>query len=181
MPAVAFGRLTQVPEGPLGMLATLRLMAAMIRTPDPGLLDWTAALHAQNVGVSETALARALFDWTRAHFLYTDDADDQRGGVAVPEVIQNPGATYAQMLALPDHRARGDCDDYIVWLGACYYWLGWPVTLQAVALHPDGVHDHVYLRVTVDGRVYGADPIPEAAGVFGWEPPGVVARVEWTV
>jgi hypothetical protein len=156
-------------------------MADMIRAPDPGFLDFTATIRANNLTVSDTALARALFDWTREHFAYVEDAEDTRGGVRVAEVIQNPGATYAQMLALSDHRARGDCDDYIVWLGASYYWLGWPVWLQAVALHPDGQLDHVYLRVEVDGHVYGADPIPDAAGVFGWEPPGVVARVEWAV
>jgi len=181
MTPVAFGRLTAIPEGPLGALQTLRVMAALIRSPDPGLLDFTAALHANNVTIPDTALARALFDWTREHFAYAEDADDTRGGVQAAEVIQNPGATYAQMQGTPDHRARGDCDDYVVWLGALYYWLGWPVSLVAVALHPDGQLDHVYLRVEVDGHVYGADAIPDAAGVFGWEPPGVVARVEWAV
>lgn len=178
---LALGRLTEIPDGPVGALATLRVMSDMIRAPDPGLLEWTAALRANNLHVSDTALARELFDWTRAHFRYVEDADDTRGGVTAAEVIQNPGASYAQMLALPDHRARGDCDDYVVWLLACYYWLGWPVWLVAVALHADGELDHVYGRVEVDGIRYGVDAIPEAAGVFGWEPSGVMSRVEWAV
>ena len=187
----AYGRLTEIPEGPLGALATLRMMADMIRDPDPGLLDFVEGLRqrAEAHGLTETETARWLFDWTRQRFVYVEDADDRRGGEqwvtevtghpAVEEVIQNPGASYAQMLT--HGQARGDCDDYVVWLGALYYWLGFPVALVAVATHPDRQLDHVYLRVEVDGRWQGADAIPEAAGIFGWEPPEITARVEWQV
>ncbi len=181
MAPFAYGRLTEIPEGPLGALATLRIMADMIRVPDPGLLDFVEGLRQRAAahGLTETETAKWLFDWTRQRFLYTEDADDRRMDVQTDEVIQNPGASYAQMLA--HGRARGDCDDYVVWLGALYYWLGFPLSLEAVATHPDGQLDHVYLRVEVDGRWQGADAIPDAAGVFGWEPDGITARVEWGV
>jgi len=180
----AFGRVTEVPHGPLGSLIALRLMAAMITAEDAGLRDYAARWRhsAQLAGETDTELAARIFDHARASFVYTEDGTDTRLGVRAEEVIQSPGVSHHQMRV--QGHAQGDCDDYVVWLGAIYHALGFPVSLVAVSFAPDRGLDHVYLTVFTDGAWRGADAIPDAAGIFGWQPgarEGVTARVEWAV
>jgi hypothetical protein len=179
-----FGRLSELPEGTMAPLTTLRAMAALIVSDEPGLLGFVDGILATypEHEVSDVVLARSIFDWTRAHFQYQEDQYDARGGVFADESLQSPGVT-ADQIARQGY-AVGDCDDYVIWLGAVYRGLGFPIALVAVSTAGDRQLDHVYLRVYVGGAWRGADAIPDAAGVFGWEPgpaEGVTHTVEWAV
>jgi transglutaminase-like putative cysteine protease len=169
-----------IPPGNAGNLATLERMAALIARPDPAVVDAAAmitAAHWARAGGAVTALglAEALFEYVRAHLHYTPDYND--GDVI--EEIGTPGYLLDQIRRYG--AARGDCDDYVILLGALYHAMGWPVTLIAIARHTDRILDHVYLRVETPEGARIADGIVRHP--FGWEVPRAEQweRVEWPI
>jgi len=144
-------RYVEIAEGNLGSRQTLARMRTLIRTDDP-VVDAAATAfgHANIVTV---------FEWVRAHMLYTPDYNN---GIIVEE-IKTPGYLLAEIATFG--RALGDCDDYVVLLGALYVRRRHRVVLVAVARAMDRLLDHVYL--TVDG--IAADGI--VSDPFGWAVP----------
>jgi len=168
-------RFIPIPEGNDGALSTLRHMAGLICAPDPLVDALTDKMSVEGDGVSEVGVAERVFKWVRAHMLYTPDFNN---GVVIEE-IRTPGYLLHEIGALGS--AIGDCDDYVVLLGAVYRRLGFPVTLVAVSVHPDKMLDHVYLAIETDeGRVAADGIVPEP---FGWEVSDeeITNRVEWPV
>lgn len=154
-------RWVPIAEGQLGSWQTLERMAAMIRGYDP-LVDTAAASFAHSNTLT-------VFEWVRAHMLYMPDFNNGN----VIEEIKTPGYTLREIAAFG--QALGDCDDYVVLLGALYKRLGYTVYLVAISRHADQLLDHVYL--TVDGvSADGIVPYP-----FGWEVPAseVTFRMEY--
>jgi transglutaminase-like putative cysteine protease len=154
-------RFIPIPEGEGGALATLAHMAGLIRQPDPLVDDFTDKMSV--LDAEGAALAEQIFEWVRARMVYTPDLNN---GLVVEE-IRTPGYLLREIATIGN--ALGDCDDYVVLLGALYRRLGFPVTLVAVSTHEDRQLDHVYLAVdTEEGRV-AADGIMWEP--FGWEVP----------
>jgi hypothetical protein len=172
-----YDRYVEIPEGHAGHLATLAFLDALIRQPDPAVAAFVAAWRATaERGVwTETELARAIFDWTQAHIRYTADVNTAE----IVDEIRTP--SYLLHEIVRTGMADEDCDGFVAFLGAAYFWLGWPVTFIAVSTRDDAVLDHVFLTVDVDGEVYAADGIVNQP--FGWEIPcgEQTARVEWPV
>lgn len=172
MLAGASERFIEIPDGNEGSLATLRYMAAMMRAPDPEADTVSDILSLALETHSDAERAETVFEWVRRHLTYTPDHDD---GLTIEE-IRTPGYLLIEIERLGT--ALGDCDDYVVLLGALLIRLGYPVTLVAISRHEDQQLDHVYLAVDTDEGRYTADGI--VAEPFGWEVPEdeVTNRVE---
>jgi hypothetical protein len=144
-------RWIEIPEGQPGSWMTLERMASMIRASAP-IVETQAARMA-------AAPPEVIFEWVRSHMLYTPDFNN--GDVI--EEIKTPEYLLREIAAFG--HALGDCDDYVVLLGALYLRQGRTISLTAISRHADQLLDHVYL--TVDGvSVDGIVPYP-----FGWEVP----------
>lgn len=143
-------RLTQIDDGHAGSFQTLQLMRRFMVTSDP-LVDF-AAEYLPNAPAF-------VFEWVRHHMIYMPDFNN---GVIIEE-IKTPGYLLREMAAFGS--AIGDCDDYVVLLGALYLRQGHTVVLHAISRQTDTLLDHVYL--SVDGIV--ADAIVDHP--FGWEVP----------
>lgn len=175
MLAGASERYVEVPDGPESALATLRYMAAVIRDPDPLVDQASDILSLQLESLTNAEQAAAIFEWVRSHMTYTPDFNDD----LTIEEIRRPGYLLIEIGRLGT--ALGDCDDYVVLLGALYRRLGYPVTLIAISRSEDRILDHVYLAVDTDEGRFTADGIvPEP---FGWECPDeeITNRVEVAV
>jgi transglutaminase-like putative cysteine protease len=170
-----------IPEGVPGRIMTLERMRALIRAPDP-LVDAVVAAFLDNPAYGDLephALAAALYRWVQDRMLYTPDPQD---GELIDE-IKTPGYLLEEIFRYG--HTLGDCDDYVVLLGALYWRLGYRVTLVGITREADGVPDHVYLTVETPEGVVAADAIPVhgLSQPFGWEIPAaeVTNRVEVAV
>jgi hypothetical protein len=152
----------EIPDGNPGVIITLDRMAELIREPSPHVTAWAEHLVdvAERHDASDLLLAETVFEWVRLHMVYVEDQDS----LGVVEEIRTPEYLLDE-IARVGH-ALGDCDDFVLLLGALYKALGWGVYLVAIGLNDD-LLEHVYLHVvTPEGQV-PADPIrPEP---FGWE------------
>jgi hypothetical protein len=144
-------RFIEIAEGHAGSMQTLERMRGMILASDP-LVDATAKRM-------QSWSPAIIFEWVRQHMLYMPDFNN---GLIIEE-IKTPGYLLTEIERFG--RAMGDCDDYVVLLGAVYFRQGHSVILKSISRHDDTLLDHVYLSVDgvpADGIV--ADP-------FGWEVP----------
>ncbi len=108
---------------------------------------------------------RAVFNWVKHNFRFTKDP-------AGKETLGTPH--YLMRLK------AGDCDDYVVMLGALLTSLGYPVKIVTIAADPHEPRrfSHVYMRVHVNGQWIGLDGT-QPHSVPGWEPPRFFRRKEW--
>ncbi|MGH9896606.1 MAG: hypothetical protein ACREA0_32330 [bacterium] len=152
----------EIPEGNPGVIATLDRIAELIREPALAVSEWADHLAdvAEQHGAGDLALAEMTFEWVRLHMVYVEDQESH--GVA--DEIRTPEYLLHEISRLG--HAIGDCDDFVLLLGALYKALGFGVFLVAIGLADENL-EHVYLHVvTPEGQV-AADPIrPED---FGWE------------
>jgi hypothetical protein len=110
--------------------------------------------------------ARALYYWVQRHLAYTGDhvlVEELRGAVTLLQDIE-------------DHRwAFGDCDDYVILLGALLAAIGIPFNLALVSARPDQEFDHIFLILFTELGPEAADAIPPGPGMpghpFGWHVP----------
>lgn len=162
-------RFIPVPDGEAGSIATLHRMAALIRTPDPWVDDFTDILSQASDDPME--LARLVFEWVRSKMLYTPDRSDSD----ILDEIREPGYLLREIDTYGS--ALGDCDDYVVLYGALYHRLGYPFMLEAISRHEDEMLDHVYGSILVNGVRIAVDGIVDFP--FGWEVPAeeVTARI----
>lgn len=108
---------------------------------------------------------RAVFEWVKANFHFIKDPHGRE--------------TLGTADFLLELRA-GDCDDYVVVLGALLSSLGYPVkivTIKADADEPER-YSHVYLHVLVDGNWIALDST-QRNSIVGWEPPRYFKRAVW--
>jgi transglutaminase-like putative cysteine protease len=102
---------------------------------------------------------------------YTPDAE-AHGAFPLEDVLYAPDDLLAQIDA--QGYAEGDCDDYVILLGALCVALSIPCQIEVLSTRDDRMFDHVYLRL-VDDTVMDAipsGPAPIGAGEpFGWEVP----------
>ena len=162
-------RFIPVPDGDAGSIATLHRIAELIRWPDPYADQFTDIL---SVALGEMAggqephpveTVRLIFEWVRAHMLYTPDRNDSD----ILDEIRTPGYLLKEIDTFG--AALGDCDDYVILEGALLYRLGFPVTLEAISREDDQMLDHIYCSTAVDGQRIALDGIVDYP--FGWEVP----------
>lgn len=109
--------------------------------------------------------AEALLQWCRSKIDYRRDPDSV-------EMVQDVWATL--------DRKAGDCDDFVVLLGALLESTGCPVRCVTVSTRPDGEWSHVYLEAFLSRRWTPIDPIMQGTSV-GWAPAdGITAKKVWT-
>jgi len=107
------------------------------------------------------AEARAVFEWVRNNIRYTQDIRDV-------ETIKTPDAVlYSQ---------QGDCDDQSLLTATLLETIGYTTRFVAVGTHTPGVFEHVYAQVKLGTRWIALDTTENYP--MGWEPPGIVARME---
>ncbi len=154
-----------VPEGDAGTSAVL---ARMDKFMDRGSADPRVIQIAQQVAMTraprdEDGQANALMGWVRAHTHYVHDPVGK-------ELIKD--VDYMMREIATHGRTIGDCDDFVVLLGALLRSIG--IDAQPIVVSPDeGPYSHVLLRYAspTSGWVT-LDPITKNGP--GWFPMGAV-------
>lgn len=154
-----FARLSGIPEGKAGAIATMQQMAVLVRQ----------AVRDNNQHIREFALplavaagdfpsqARALQEWVKSNISYIRDPPDV-------ELVQTPQYTL-------QHRA-GDCDDQAVLLASMLMATGHPARFVAVGFRNQPL-SHVMVQTKIGSQWLGAETIIDRP--FGWMPPGVTS------
>lgn len=128
----------------------------VVRQTAAGILDAVAARDA-------TGEVTALFSWVVHSLRYTQDPVDTEYVQSAPKLIER----------IYQGQGIGDCDDYVVLLGALLESVGYPVHVvlsQADPYRSD--YSHVYLEVELDGELVTLDPIlprPAPGKKLPWE------------
>jgi hypothetical protein len=162
-------RFARITEGNEGILRdTIPTIKAWINEYNP-LVRLTAEkiLHDTNtVRADIEDRARALFDWVRRNMVYTPDMGGPRLGsdTNVEDELRRPDLLI-HMIENKGY-AHGDCDDYVIVVGALWHSIGVePIHLKVVSTRPDRGFNHIYLLM----RGIPADPI--VPHPMGWEVP----------
>lgn len=143
--------LERMPTGDRGTLTrTVPTMARLIRegAKAPSVRRVADTLAAN--GASPEAFATQAYNWVRTVIDYQNDPLDV-------EYIRTP----ARMMELASQgRAEGDCDDYVVTLGALLGSRGIQTRLVVVRNEPGGLYAHVYLEAKTPSGWIPLDAIP---------------------
>jgi hypothetical protein len=162
-------RVFPLAKNDLGIAQTVYTMQGLIdsgsRNPD---IRAEAVDIVRQAGVQERDACGevgAIFSWVKNNFRFTKDPSGK-------ETLGTPH--YLMKLK------AGDCDDYVVMLGALLTSLGYPVRIITIAADPAEPKrfSHVYMRVFVNGSWVGLDGT-QPNSVPGWEPPRFFRRKEW--
>lgn len=154
-------RFHPIAEGRLGSIQTLELIRDRIRQPSRYVGAFLVGFAgAGGLQADRRAQAAAIFHFVQRAMRYTPDPPDVADQISSPDVLLASIADTGS--------ARGDCDDYVILLGALYRALDLPVSLEAVSVSPDRTLEHIYCRVWVSGWISADGIIPEP---FGWEIP----------
>lgn len=175
-------RFIEIQDGEQGSIETLARMRELVLASDPIVELTVRDILSQPVTevMDPYELAHAIFEWVRAHMLYTPDVDGVWQGVGhIIEEIRTPGYTLYEIEKLG--AAIGDCDDYVILLCALYARLGYACRMVAISRADDQMLDHVYMQLRVGHEWITADAIVEWP--FGWEVPQseVTNRVEYPI
>lgn len=114
-------------------------------------------LRAARVQFAPNALqAGAIYDWVQKHLAYVGDH-------VLIEEIRTPASL---LLDIDDTgSANGDCDDFVVLLGALLSSIGLRTRIATISLSADGVFDHTYLIVqTTQGAIVADAILKDAKG-----------------
>mgnify|MGYP001609689838 CR=1 FL=1 len=166
-------RVSEILPGNPGILQTARRMLAMIASPSPLATAQAGAIASALPPLAPASLlVLAVFRWVQEHMVYTHDG-------AAPESVPVPGAgEEPEELRSPEYLLRGianygadygDCDDFVILLGALLRSLGIPFALVLTSGRPDREFDHVFLKVDTEGGPVYADPIQRVP--VGWHVP----------
>lgn len=175
-------RFLEITDGEEGSFQTLSRMRDMVLTPDAIVDSAIRDILSQPAteAMDPGELAHALFEWVRAHMLYTPDVNSVWQGVGhIIEELRTPGYTLYEIGKLG--AAIGDCDDYVILLCALYNRLGFACRMVAISRSEDTMLDHVYMQVRIGHEWVTADGIVEWP--MGWEVPAeeVTNRVEYPI
>lgn len=156
-PSALFG----IPSGAAGVLATLKIMSALVRRAKKTLpIRQTAAQlvngYKQKDWISEI---KKLHAFVRDEIRYVKDI---RG----VETLHTPARILEQQY--------GDCDDKSVLLASLLESIGHPTRFVAIGFRP-GNYSHVYVETKV-GEKWLSLETTEDVGV-GWAPKGIISRM----
>lgn len=158
--------LMELPDGPEGVLATLKYMAGLIKRgkTHPAIRNKAASLVQQLKQKDYYGEICTLFDFVQNNIRYVRDVD----GV---ETVHFPEQILAQ--------EWGDCDDKVILLGSLLQSIGHPIRLVAVGFQPHNF-SHVFLDTSFGrGRWLPLDPTEPHNP--GWYPPGILEKMVWSV
>ena len=100
----------------------------------------------------QSRVAQKIFDTIRQRVRYVRDIDNV-------EVLQYPLNTLAL--------GYGDCDDFVILLGACFKCVGFPVAIVTIDTDQDGIYNHIFLSVETNEGIMYADAT-NSVQPFGW-------------
>jgi transglutaminase-like putative cysteine protease len=162
----------RISDGNLGVMQTVDFMRRMMLTPSPAVREQAEAiLIAARMGphASDDLRANAIYAWVQKKMVYTADAshpvETDHGPDVLDEELRSPDYLL-QRIAI-EGRAAGDCDDYVILMGALLASVGVSFRIALISTKPDKVFDHVYLRLIANGRAMDAI----TGQPFGWEVP----------
>lgn len=137
-PPPLLAALTYVPDGPAGVLATLKLMRKYVHAAklNPVLRHFFLQRVSGLASKDFVGEANTLYTWVKAHIRYVRDI---RG----VETLQTPEYTLRE--------GQGDCDDQAVLLASGLELLGHPTRFVAIAQRP-GDFTHVYVETKIGPR-----------------------------
>jgi predicted transglutaminase-like cysteine proteinase len=162
-------RVFPLAKNDVGIAQTVMTMQQLIdsgaRNPDVRAQAVDIVRQAGVVPRDSRGEVNAIFAWVKHNFRFTKDP-------AGKETLGTP--QYLMKLK------AGDCDDYVVMLGALLTALGYPVRIVTIAADPHEPKrfSHVYMRVFVNGAWVGLDGT-QPNSVPGWEPPRYFRQKEW--
>lgn len=150
-----------IPDGVEGVRATLAAMARIVRQyrHHPSVAELARELVAEVPEKDHGAEMAVIFSFVRDRVRYVMDSN-------MVERLQTPDYTLRIM--------QGDCDDQSILLAALLESIGIPARFTAVGFAPDSF-EHVYVQAYLGGEWIGLDPTERVPP--GWEPPGVVTRL----
>lgn len=153
----------------LGIAQTVMTMQQLIDSGanSPEVREQAIGL-VRRAGVSEKdsfGEVRAIFDWVKQNFRFTKDPSGKEMLSTAPYLL---------------HLQAGDCDDYVVILGALLTALGHAVRVVTIAADPvePGRMSHVYLETYANGQWIALDGT-QANAVPGWQPPRYFRKKVW--
>jgi transglutaminase-like putative cysteine protease len=165
-------RVSTIAPGNPGIRETVRAMIRLMRVPSAEVDS-----RAERIRLSlppgtqaPVTLAMAVYQWVQSHLTYTPDGEAPdahplelgQEGLRSPEYLLRGIANWGT--------DRGDCDDYVILMGALLLRLGVPVDVVLTSGRDDGEYDHVFLRAhTQPRRTYVLDGI--TGQPFGWHVP----------
>lgn len=163
-----------IAPGNPGNLATAAMMWGFIlfrggdyaQGPNPRVrgiaeqLIYTAAQGGQRPG--RLLQAGLIYRWVQEHMLYIGDHLTFEE-LHDTDYILNLIAAYGRM--------QGDCDDYVILMGALLASVGIPFDITLTSARADRVYDHVWLIAEMEsGQRVPMDAITQQP--FGWMVPG---------
>ena len=110
-----------------------------------------------------------MYQWVQSHLIYTPDG-------AAPDA--HPLERGQEGLRSPEYLLRGianwgvdwgDCDDYVILMGALLLRLWVPLVAVLTSGRSDGEYDHVWLCAQTPEGVFALDGIK--GHPFGWQVP----------
>jgi hypothetical protein len=155
--------LQAIPDGPEGILATLKIMRQLVRSNKTNIrirqlgMDLIRSHNLRDKDWS--GQIRVLHAFVRDRIKYLRDIN----GV---ETLQTPDYTL-------DNR-QGDCDDKSILLASLLESTGHPTRFVAVGFHP-GHYAHVLVEAKVGEKWVSLETTEPVEA--GWYPPGVVSRM----
>jgi predicted transglutaminase-like cysteine proteinase len=156
-------------SGDAGIAQTVQVMHSLIDggAVDPQIREQALGIVRQAGAVSRDASAEinAIFWWAKTHMRFQKDVS---GG----EYVCTPRYLLRTM--------AGDCDDYVVLLGALIKSLGIPIRITTIAADREepGRLSHVYLEAMSHGQWIPLDATQDHS-YPGWQPPRYFRKKVW--
>ena len=154
--------LQTIPAGPEGVYQTLKIMKHLTRMGKKDIAIRSKALDlTRNLNQKDwLGEVKNLHRFVRDHIRYIRDIRDVET-VAFPEITLELG--------------QGDCDDKSVLLASLLESIGHPTRFIAVGFKPHN-YSHVYLETKIGNTWIGLETTEPVE--VGWQPKGVMARME---
>lgn len=160
-----------IAKGNDGVRQTVDLILRMIRSPMPEIRQMAERIvrDAYVTDFNELVWASAIYRWVQRHMTYTPDASHpvtlaDGSGDLLDEELRSPDYLLGQIHE--QGTAFGDCDDYVILMGALLLAVGIPFQIVVISSSPSGIYDHIYLQL-FDGTAM--DAITNQP--FGWSVP----------
>lgn len=155
--------LTEIPDGPAGTRATLKLMGTLTKRgkTNPEIRSKAAALIQHLPQKDYENEVAAIFSFVQNRIRYVRD-------IRNVETVH-----YAEQIL---KQAHGDCDDKAILLASLLEAVGKPTRFVAVAFEP-GHYSHVFTDVAYKRGWLSLDPTEPQP--IGWRPPGIVQLMAW--
>ncbi len=164
-------RATEILPGNAGIRQTVDRMIALMHSGHEWVKGQTVRILLDHLGPdwSNWSKALAIHDWVQRHLIYQRDGDAPDSLFRDLDVEELRSPEYLLRGIANAGVAHGDCDDYVILMGALLRSAGVPVTVVLTSARADGEYDHVFLMVQTEGGPIYSDAIHGSP--FGWHLP----------